>query len=72
MSDAAPSIKLLLSVAADLLDQSHEMREYGDWGAVSIEAQARQVVGAALDLLAGSIDDICLYCDQPLQGSQAE
>jgi hypothetical protein len=46
---AAPSTLLLLSVAADLLDEAHGLREYGDWGAVSIEAQARQVLAEVLD-----------------------
>lgn len=45
---AEPSVALLVSVAADLLDQAHRLREDGDWGAVSIEAQARQVLAEAI------------------------
>jgi len=46
-----PSVLLMLSVAAQLLDEAHELREFGDWGAVSRELQARQLLAESIDRL---------------------
>jgi len=47
-TDTSVSVTLLLSVAVDLFDAAHALREYGDWGAVSLESQGRQVLAEAL------------------------